>query len=241
LSTARASDVVEALALVADAKRAFGTAQFFKTGPGEYGEGDVFIGVTMPLQRKVVREHRDLPLAEAKKLLRSEIHEHRMTALLILVDQYKRGDDAKRQAIYDLYLASTSRINNWDLVDASAEHIVGAHTYDDGIAPLLVLAESADLWERRIAMVSCFEDIKRGDPDRPLAVAEVLAYDDHDLIQKAVGWMLREVGKRIDRRLLVEWLADDDRRYRRLPRTELRYAIEHFRPEERQRYLKGTA
>jgi len=235
-----AADVVAALAAVADSKRAVGTARFFKTGPGEYGEGDVFIGVTMPLQRAVVREYRSLPRAEVRKLLRSEIHEHRMTALLILVDQYRRGTSEDKQSVYDLYLAHTDRINNWDLVDASAEHIVGAHTYAEGVAPLATLAASDDLWERRIAMVACFEDIKRGDPDRPLAVAELLAHDSHDLIQKAVGWMLREVGKRIDRKLLVAWLAEDGGRYRTLPRTELRYAIEHFPPEERKRYLTGA-
>ena len=121
------------------------------------------------------------------------------------------------------------------------EHVVGAHTYPDGLAPLLPFVGSASLWERRIAMVACFHDIKQGDPERPLAVAERLAYDEHDLVQKAVGWMLREVGKRIDRGLLVGWLLDDDRRYRRIPRTELRYAVEHFPKDQYRAFLAGTA
>ena len=150
-----AADVVASLDAVADPERAIGAARYFKTGPGEYGEGDVFIGVSLPDQRRIVRRFRDLPMTQTRKLLLSEVHEHRMTALLILVDQFRRADDVTRRAIFDVYLANTARINNWDLVDASAEHIVGPWTYADGIGPLLPLVRSADLWERRIAMIGC--------------------------------------------------------------------------------------
>jgi 3-methyladenine DNA glycosylase AlkD len=236
---ATAHAVVDALALLADPERAEGSAGFFKTGPGGYAEGDVFIGVSVPQQRRVARTFRDLRPAEIAALLASPIHEHRFTALLVLVDQFRRGDEPAREAVAELYLTNVDRINNWDLVDVSAADIVGDHTRPDGIAPLLPLAASSNLWERRIAMVACLADTRAGESDRPLAVAELLAHDEHDLIHKAVGWVLREVGKRCGRDVLVAWLVEGGR-YRSLPRTTLRYAIEHFDPEERACWRAGT-
>ena len=172
-------------------------------------------------------------------LLASPVHEHRLTALLILVGRYRRGDPDARRSAHELYVAHLDRVDNWDLVDASAPDLMGEPTRPAGAAPLLALAASPDLWRRRIAMVATFADIRAAEPGRALAVAEALAHDDHDLIHKAVGGMLREVGKRCGRDVLVAWLAEGGR-YRTLPRTTLRYAIEHFTPEERARWRSGT-
>jgi 3-methyladenine DNA glycosylase AlkD len=234
-----ADDVVAALAALADPERAAGTSAFFKTGPGEYAEGDVFLGITVPQQRVVARAHRDLPLDELRTLLRSPVHEHRFTALVVMVDRYRRGDAQERDAVHALYVDELDHVDNWDLVDVSAPDLMGEPTRSAGVAPLLALASSPSLWRRRVAMVACHADIRAGESERALAVAEVLAHDGHDLIQKAVGWMLREVGKRCGRDVLVAWLTEDGR-YRTLPRTELRYAIEHFSPEDRARWRAGT-
>ncbi|MDB5179258.1 MAG: alkylation repair protein [Patescibacteria group bacterium] len=208
---------------------------FFKSGPGQYAEGDQFIGVTVPAQRLIVKKYwQDFPLADIKTLLHNPIHEERLTALLIMVRQYQK-DPARREALYDLYLANTARVNNWDLVDASAEHIVGPWLKDRDKSILARLAASNLIWDRRIAMLATFHYIKQGQFDWPLRIAGQLCRDPHDLIQKAVGWMLREIGKR-DRPAEVAFLA---RHYRHLPRVTLRYAIEHFDPELRQQYLKG--
>lgn len=234
-----AAEVVAALAALADPERAAGSAGFFKTGPGEYAEGDVFLGVTVPQQRKVARAHRDLPLDEVRTLLHSPVHEHRFTALVVLVERYRRGTSVERDTVHAFYVEELDRIDNWDLVDVSAATLMGEPTRAAGVAPLLELAASPSLWRRRIAMVACHADIRAGESERALAVAEVLAHDEHDLIQKAVGWMLREVGDRCGRDVLVAWLTED-RRYRTLPRTELRYAIEHFDADERARWRAGT-
>ena len=235
----RADDVVAALAALADPERAAGSARFFKTGPGQYGEGDVFVGVTVPEQRRVARRFRDLPSDEILALLASPVHEHRLTALLILVGQYRRGDREVKRRAHELYVAQLDRVNNWDLVDASAPDLMGEPTRPAGVAPLLALADSPDLWRRRVAMVATFADIRAGEPARALVVAEALAHDEHDLIHKAVGWMLREVGKRCGRDVLVAWLTDGGR-YRTLPRTTLRYAIEHFDAADRARWRSGA-
>lgn len=234
-------DMVRALAALADPERAKATARFFKTGPGEYGEGDTFVGVTVPQQRAVAKQFRDADLADVRSLLESPVHEHRLTALLILVEQHRRGDEARRRAIFDLYLSSMRHINNWDLVDSSAPYLVGPHLAGrDGDALLKRLARSTDLWERRIAMIACQHDIRAGQSARALRVAAMLQHDTHDLIHKAVGWMLREVGARCGEDVLTGWLRDDGR-YRTLPRTMLRYAIEHFAPAQRKAYLEGRA
>jgi 3-methyladenine DNA glycosylase AlkD len=209
--------------------------RFFKTGPGEYGEGDRFIGVKVPGLRAVCRDCRGVSLDVARELLQSGIHEERALAVLILVEMFQRGDEAVEKRVYDAYLAGTASINNWDLVDASAAQIVGGWLHSRSRAPLVRLARSRSLWERRIAIVATFHYIKRGELDETFRIADLLLKDEHDLIHKAVGWMLREAGKRdgaAERRFLAS-------RYKTMPRTMLRYAIERFPEAERKRYLLG--
>ena len=209
---------------------------FFKTGPGEYGEGDVFLGVRVPELRKLVKKHPDMGLKEARRLIVSPLHEERLLALLILVRAFSNGDDADKKGIYELYLNKTGYINNWDLVDSSAEHIVGAFLMDKAKTPLHQLARSDSLWERRIAIMATFHFIKHMAFSETLEIAQILLHDEHDLIHKAVGWMLREIGKR-DMRTEEKFLKG---RYGRMPRTMLRYAIERFPEPRRQGYLRGT-
>jgi 3-methyladenine DNA glycosylase AlkD len=209
--------------------------RFFKTGAGEYGEGDTFLGIKVPAVRGVAREFATTPNAEIVKLLRSRFHEARLAALLIWVRAFGRGDDVARQAIYDLYLANTAHINNWDLVDASAEYIVGGHLAERDRRPIYQLAASASLWERRIAIVATYHFIRRRDFGDTLKVASMLLTDHEDLIHKATGWMLREVGKR-DASAAEAFLA---MHYRRMPRTMLRYAIERLPEPRRRQYLRG--
>ena len=209
--------------------------RFFKTARGEYGEGDRFIGVRVPAMRRVCRECRGASLTQVGRLLRSRVHEERLLALLLVVDAFSRADDRDRRTLYDFYLSNTHFINNWDLVDASAEHIVGGWLRGRSRAPLARLARSASLWERRIAIVATCHFIKRGELEETFRIADLLVGDRHDLIHKAVGWMLREAGKR-DTRALRGFLKD---RYRSMPRTMLRYAIERLPEPERRRYLEG--
>jgi 3-methyladenine DNA glycosylase AlkD len=210
--------------------------RFFKTGPGEYGEGDVFLGVRVPELRKLVKQYPDAGLEEARQLLISPIHEERLLALLILVRDFSKENDGAKKRIYEFYLAKTRYINNWDLVDSSAEHIVGAFLMDKDKAPLYQLARSDSLWERRIAIMATFHFIKHMAFSETLKTSKILLQDDHDLIHKAVGWMLREIGKR-DIQTEEKFLKGS---YGRMPRTMLRYAIEKFPEPKRQRYLKGT-
>lgn len=216
-------------------ERALGPARFFKTGPGEYGEGDLFLGVTVPDLRRITKQYKELSLADVEKLLAAREHECRLAALLILVAQYQRGDDAVQREILDLYLSNTMYINNWDLVDASCREIVGAHLQRGSRKLLTRLARSKSLWERRIAMVSTMQLVWDGELDDALRVAEMLLDDRHDLIHKAVGWVLREVGD-VDRAALVGFL---EQHYQRVPRTALRYAIEHFPAPQRKQILAG--
>jgi 3-methyladenine DNA glycosylase AlkD len=209
--------------------------RFFKTGPGEYGEGDRFIGVTVPGIRAVCRECRDAPERVALELLRSKVHEERLLALLMLVDRFARGDDRTRRRIYDAYLANTAFINNWDLVDASAGQIVGGWLACRSRSPLMRLARSSSVWERRIAMIATFPFLRAGDFETTFQIADLLIEDEHDLIHKAIGWMLREAGKK-DGEALRRFLAP---RYHTMPRTALRDAIERFPESERKRYLSG--
>jgi 3-methyladenine DNA glycosylase AlkD len=206
---------------------------FFKTGPGEYGEGDRFLGVVVPQLRRLVPVFQDAGLATIEKLLRDPFHEKRLLALLLLVRQYERGDGARRAAIERFYLAHTDRINNWDLVDLSAPNIVGAHRLARNRAIFRRLARSRSLWERRIAVVATHALIRAGEFGDTLAVVDILMGNSEDLIHKACGWMLREVGKR-DRRALERYLEP---RCRRMPRTMLRYAIERFPERMRRRYM----
>jgi 3-methyladenine DNA glycosylase AlkD len=207
---------------------------FFKTGKGEYAEGDKFLGIVVPRQRVVARRYTDLPLADIQSLIVSEFHEERLVALLILIQKFKHADGKSRELIYKLYLKNTKYINNWDLVDLSAEHIVGAYLSDKPKDILYRLAKSEWLWDRRIAVLSTFCYIKQGKSDETLKIAEMLLHDTHDLIQKAVGWMLREVGKRCSPEKEVAFL---DTYYRQMPRTMLRYAIERFPEKLRVSYL----
>ncbi len=211
--------------------------RFFKTGAGQYAEGDQFIGVTVPAQRVIAKKYQPiLGLGDLQILLQSPIHEERLTALILLVNKFARATIEDQTAIYDLYLANTAYINNWDLVDASAEFIVGPYLGDRDKTILETLAQSPSLWERRIAILATFHYIKQRNYNWPLRIINLLLADREDLIHKAVGWMLREIGKR-DRQVLITFLATH---YRTLPRTTLRYAIEHFDTDTRQNYLKGT-
>jgi 3-methyladenine DNA glycosylase AlkD len=231
-----AAEMLRKLRTAADPGRVAVLQSFFKTGPGQYGEGDTFLGVSTPALRALCRECRGAPLPEIDGLLASEIHEARTLALLLLVDAFQRGSKAERRSIYDFYLAHTARINNWDLVDCSAAQIVGGWLEDRSRAPLRKLARSASLWERRIAIIATLFFIKRlGEFQDTFDIADLLLADTHDLIHKATGWMLREVGNK-DGAALRDFLAP---RYDRMPRTMLRYAIEKFPEPERKRYLSG--
>jgi len=223
-----------ALRAAADPEKARVLQGFFKTGPGQYGEGDRFLGINVPALRKFAREFQSLSLADVTGLLQGSWHEERVLALFILVRQYERGDEKTRDAIYRLYLASTERINNWDLVDGSAPYIVGPHLRERSRAPLYKLAKSKSLWERRIAILATFHFIKHNDYDDALRIAEILLHDDHDLIHKAAGWMLREIGNR-DRAVEEAFLR---KHAAHMPRTMLRYAIEKFPEALRTRYLQ---
>lgn len=212
-----------------------GLSRFFKTGKGEYGEGDIFLGVTVPKIRIVAKKYKDLSIVEVQSLLRSPIHEERLTALLILVENFRKSDEAKKTEIFNIYLKNTKYINNWDLVDLSASRIVGEYLKDKPAKVLNKLARSKSLWERRIAIISTFQFIWEGKFTETLKISEILLNDPHDLIHKAVGWMLREVGKRsleTEKQFLNKY-------YKQMPRTMLRYAIEKFPQKLRLRYLAG--
>ncbi len=218
-----------------DEEQAVQARRFFKCGPGEYGEEDLFLGIRVPQVRKLAGAYAGLSLEEVSSLLRSPYHEARLLALILLVKRYRRADTATQERIYHLYLDHTAYINNWDLVDTSAEHIVGAWLLDRSPAPLLALSGSDSLWERRIAMMATFHFIKQGRFETSLVLARRLLGDHHDLIHKAVGWMLREIGNR-NRAVEEDFLREH---YRSMPRTMLRYAIEKFPEALRQAYLKG--
>jgi len=208
---------------------------FFKTGKGEYGEGDVFAGLKVPTQRKIAREFMDLSFTELKILLNSSVHEERLISLFILVEKYEKGDEKSKTKIFSFYLKNRKRVNNWDLVDLSAPKIVGKQLLEKDKNILFKFAESKNLWDRRIAILSTYEFIRNKKYDPTLKIAKILLKDDHDLIHKAVGWMLREIGKRD---LLVEekFLKTHNKK---MPRTMLRYAIEKFPETKRKKYLKG--
>lgn len=207
---------------------------FFKTAPGQYGAGDIFLGIKVPTLRALVKTYRGTAPQAISAMLQSEFHEERFFALLLLMDFYQHGGAKEKRLAYELYLANTSRINNWDLVDVSAPHIVGGFLSDKSRQPLYGLARSDSLWERRIAIIATFHFIRHNDYTDTLGIAERLLDDSHDLIHKAVGWMLREVGKR-NQAAEEEFLQ---RHYRSMPRTMLRYAIERFPEAQRQHYLK---
>ena len=215
---------------LADPERAKHSLRFFRTGPGEYGEGDKFLGLTVPQCRQLVRKYKDLSLSDITELLHSEYHEERLIALLLLVHNFSKDP----QKIYDLYLKATKYINNWDLVDLTAPRIVGEYLLDKPVDILFKLAKSKSLWERRIAILATFAFIYKGEPKPTLKIAEMLLHDKEDLIHKAVGWMLREVGKRCGQKPLTDFL---NQHYKSMPRTMLRYSIERFPEKTRKEYL----
>jgi 3-methyladenine DNA glycosylase AlkD len=217
-------------------KKAKVLSGFFKTGKGEYGEGDKFLGIVVPDQRKIAKKYFDLSLSDTQKLLSSRVHEHRLTALFILIAKYKKADEKEREKIFEFYLKNTRNINNWDLVDLSASNIAGDYLLKKNRSTLRKLARSENIWEKRIAILATFAFIRNNDFEDTLRISEIFLGDTHDLIHKAVGWMLREIGKR-DFKTEEEFLK---KHYRIIPRTMLRYAIEKFPEEKRRRYLKGT-
>ena len=225
------SFLINDLEKLRNSKKAINYQRFFKTKKGEYGEGDVFYGITVPELRKISKKYKSLELNDVEKLLKNEVHEIRMIGLFILSLRFKSNE----KEIYDCYMNNLVRINNWDLVDVSAPNIPGVYLLDKDKKILYSLAKSKNLWERRIAMLSCFAFIRRNQYEDALKISEILLNDGHDLMHKAVGWMLREVGKR---NLNVE---EDflKKHYKNMPRIMLRYAIEKFDENKRQRYLKG--
>lgn len=228
-------EIREKLRQYSSKKQAAILQHFFKTGPGEYGAGDIFLGIKVPQARKIANQYSDLPLKEIIELLKSPIHEERLLALLILVPQYSKPDESGKKAIYELYLKHTRYINNWDLVDLSASRIVGPFLVNKSKKPLYTLAKSEMLWERRIAIIATYYYIKNSDFEDALKISAELMADKEDLIHKAVGWMLREVGKK-DEKTLDKFLR---KYYNTMPRTMLRYAIERFPESKRKAYLHG--
>ncbi len=226
--------ITEDLAKLGNKEKAKFLSGFFKTGPGQYGEGDIFLGITVPELRKASNKYASLSLKEIKELLNSKIHEHRLAALIILVDKYANGKENK--AIFDFYISNAKLVNNWDLVDLSAHKIVGEHIVTEPtLSPVLYkLAKSQNLWEKRISLVSTLALIRQRNFKHTFRISEMLMKDPHDLIHKAVGWMLREVGKS-DEKALTDFL---DKHCRNMPRTSLRYAIERFSPGKKGHYMR---
>jgi 3-methyladenine DNA glycosylase AlkD len=223
---------------VSDPKKAEGLKRFFKTAKGQYGEGDIFIGVTVPKLRAIALKYSGISAKEAILLLHSPVHEERLVSLFILIRKFEKGIESEKERIFNIYLKNTLWINNWDLVDLSADKIIGEYLYSRQKDILYTLAKSSNLWERRISIIATFNFIKKGDCKATFKISEVLINDKHDLIHKAVGWMLREAGKRCSEDLLKQFLL---RHYRIMPRTMLRYAIERMPEEIRKTYLYGTA
>jgi len=228
-------EIKQSLNELADPEVACHSQRFFKTGPGEYGEGDVFLGIRVPQLRSLAKHCQLLPLEDIYQLLTSAYHEERLLAVIILVNQYKKANAAQKLQIYRMYLTNKQYINNWDLVDTSADPIVGAQLLYKDRRPLYRLVKSKSLWDRRIAIMATFHFIKQHDFNETLGLAELLLCDKEDLLHKAVGWMLREIGKRD--------IAEEERflqkYYQLMPRTMLRYAIEKFPKDRQQQYLKG--
>lgn len=207
---------------------------YFKTGKGEYGDGDIFLGIKIGPQRDIANRYKDISLKDIEELLDSRIHEHRLTGLLILVNKFSKSDEKGKKEIFETYMKKKDRINNWDLVDLSAPKIVGSYLVDKGRRILYVLAESANVWDRRISIISTFAFIRNDDFKDAISIAEILLKDEHDLIHKAVGWVLREIGKR-DIRTEEKFLK---KHYKKMPRTMLRYSIEKFGNSKKKFYMQ---
>lgn len=229
------SEVARAIKAQANPMRANHSQRFFRTSKGEYGEGDVFLGLTVPQQRKIAKQFKDLSLLDIEKLLQSKYHEFRLVALIILVDQYQKADEKEQKHIVDFYIKHKDRVNNWDLVDTSAHKILGDWLLDRDKKKLYSFAKSKHLWTKRIAIVATAAFIREGKLKNTFAISEILLHDEHDLIHKAVGWMLREAGKKD----MVQLEAFLQKHYKTMPRTMLRYAIEKFPEKKRRLYLKG--
>jgi 3-methyladenine DNA glycosylase AlkD len=227
----KAAKLESELKSLADSKRAELSQRYFKTGPGEYGEGDVFLGISVPVQRTIARKYYDLELSDLKGLLRNSIHEFRLTSLFILGHIYKKSEHKRKKSIINFYLSNRKYINNWDLVDSSAPYILGDYLIDKPKKILLDLAKSENIWDRRIAVLATFAFITNNEFSWTIKLAKLLLKDKHDLMHKAVGWMLRETGKR-DFKVLKNFL---DKYAGSMPRTMLRYAVEKI-PEERRKY-----
>ena len=228
-------ELIEKIQDFANPEKAKILQKFFKTGEGEYGEGDIFLGVTVPELRNIAKDFYGLNLIKIERLLHSKIHEHRLTAVIILGEKYKRAKEEEKENIFNFYLENSEKINNWDLVDLSAPKIVGDFLLDRDKNILYKLVRSENLWEKRIAIISTFAFIRNEEFEDCLAISELLLNDKHDLIHKAVGWMLREIGKR-NLEVEEEFLKEH---YKKMPRTMLRYAIEKFEEEKRKKYLRG--
>jgi 3-methyladenine DNA glycosylase AlkD len=219
---------------IADPDKAKVLSRFFKTGKGEYGEGDVFLGIPVPEQRRIAEKYQGLTVSDIKKLLSSTTHEHRLVALLILIIQYRKESPDGKKRLCDFYLNNRAQVNNWDLVDLSAHHILGDYLLDKDRAVLYQLAASDNVWERRIAIMSTFAFIRKNQFEDTFNIASLLLRDTHDLIHKAAGWMLREIGKKnqaAEEEFLLKY-------FKEMPRTMLRYAIERFEDEKREFYLR---
>lgn len=236
MSGVTASEIISKLKSMGDKQRAAHSQKFFKTGPGEYAQGDIFLGITVPELRKQASKLCSVSLGEIKKLLKSPLHEVRLLSLLMLIDSFQRGDINNKRKVFDVYIKNTKYINNWDLVDVSAHKIVGQYLQDRSRKRLYRFVKSPLIWERRIAIISTWHFIRAKDIDDTLKLSEILLNDKEDLMHKAVGWMLREAAKR-DTKRVEKFLQEH---YINLPRTTLRYAIERFPETKRKKYLKGT-
>lgn len=228
-------DLVKSTRALKNPTKARNMLRFFKTGVGQYGEGDIFLGLVSAQVGEIVKKYRELPLSGCLELLKSKYHEERMIALQILVYQFKHAkEDSVKKKIFNIFIKNTKYINNWDLVDCNVEHVIGEYLYDKPKDLLYKFALSKDLWERRIAIISTFNYIKKGEAEETLKIAEMLLNDKHDLIHKAVGWMLREVGKRCDEKILLGFL---DKYSKQMPRTMLRYSLERLDESKRKYYM----
>jgi len=219
----------------ADGEKSEHYQRFFKTGKGQYGEGDIFLGLIVPETRKLANKFKDLEMKDIEQLIISPIHEKRLISLLILIEKFKKADEQEKQKIFDFYIKNAKKVNNWDLVDLSAPNISGNFLLDKDRSILYELAKSENLWEKRISIISTFSFIRNNELQDTIKISEMLLEDKHDLIHKAVGWMLREIGKR-NEEVLVEFLS---KHYKNMPRTMLRYSIEKFDEQRRQAYLRG--
>jgi len=229
------NQIIKELESFADSEQAKILQRFFKTGKGEYGEGDIFLGIKVPVQREIAKKYYELSLPKIQELLKSKIHEHRMTGIIILNQKYKKSKQEDKENIFNFYLNNIKKINNWDLVDLSAPIIIGDFLLDKDKKILYELTRSENLWEKRIAIISTYTFIRKQEFEDALAISELLLNDTHDLIHKAVGWMLREIGKR-DLEVEENFLKQH---YKNMPRTMLRYAIERFDEDKRKKYLRG--